>query len=103
MFLHPLVLARWAEIHGNDCGSDILSQTLKDAGTSSFVPISDPFEDIPSCSRTGLSVARRSHPFAVRKGGKTRNYGMHKLGGWDGQYFSYNVCSLTLGSWKNAQ
>ena len=21
---------------------------------------------------------------------------MHKLGGWDGQYFSYNVCSLAL-------
>ena len=23
---------------------------------------------------------------------------MHKLGGWDGQCFSYNVCSLALGS-----
>ena len=26
MFLHPLVLARWAEVQGNDCGSGIVSQ-----------------------------------------------------------------------------
>ena len=75
-----------------------VSDRLKDAGSNSFVPISDPFEDIPSCFRTGLSVARRLQPSPVRKGSKTRNYRMHKLGGWDVQYFSYNVCSLALGS-----
>ena len=84
--MFPLVLARRAKVEGNDCG------------TNTFVPISDAFEDIPSCFRTGLSVARRSQTSLVRKGCETRNYCMHKLGRWDGQCFSFYVCSLALGS-----
>ena len=80
-----------------------VSDRLKDAGTNSFVPISDPFEDIPSCFRTELSVARRSQPSPVRKGCKTRNYCMHKLGGWDDQYFSYKRVFSGFGFVENAQ
>ena len=76
------------------CASDRLKQT----GTNSFVPISHPFEDVPSCLGTGLSVARRPQTPPVRKCCKTRNYCMYKLGGWDGQYFSFNVFSLPLSS-----
>ena len=102
MFLLLLVLARWAQVHGNGCGSGILSQ----AGSKMPEPTAlfqSPIEDILSCFRTGLSVARRSQPSPVRKGCKTRNYCMHKLGGWDDQYFSYKRVFSGFGFVENAQ
>ena len=52
---------------------------LKDVENNNFVPISDPFEDIPSFFRTelGLGVARHSQHSSAREGCKTRKYCMY--------------------------
>ena len=55
----PLVPARWAEVEGNGCGSGTVPQRgLNRPEQTSLLQISDPFEDIPGCFRTGLTVAR---------------------------------------------
>ena len=65
MFLLPLVLARWAKVLANGCGSGtFVLDNLKDAGTNSFVPISDPFEDMPSCFRTGAECGKALAAFS---------------------------------------
>ena len=63
MFLLPLVLARWAEVHGCGSGTFVLDK-LKYAGTNSFVPIPDPFEDMPSCFRTGAEYVKALAAFS---------------------------------------
>ena len=64
LFLRPLVLARGAEVQGDDGGSGTLSQT-----SSKMLEPTTLFQSrirvkisLPSCFRTelGLSVARRS-------------------------------------------
>ena len=105
MFLHPLVLARWAEIHGNDCGSDILSQTLKDAGTSSFVPISDPFEDIPGCFRTGAECEWQGARSLLRSAEVVKQETTACIS-WVGGMFSISPTTYVLWLWvrgKKAQ
>ena len=106
MFLLPLVLARWAEVQGNGCGSGtFVLDKLKDAGTNSFVPISDPFEDIPGCFRTGAECEWQGARSLLRSAEVVKQETTACIS-WVGGMFSISPTTYVLWLWvrgKKAQ
>ena len=80
-----------------------LRQAQKKAESNTFAPISDPFEDIPSCFRTGLDVWQGACSLLLCPNSVVKQETTPCILSWVGGMASISpgsVCSPALGSWE---